>query len=90
MPKIEKICILYIYWEYLLCMQSNASGSFLQICINFVERLKFSHFEGSIIPKFFSAWGDKTNAGYELLGGINTRLAILVHFADTFDVKIQN
>ena len=46
-----KICILYIYWEYLLCPQSNASGSFLQTCINFVEqRLKFSPFEGSIIP----------------------------------------
>ena len=49
--KIEKICILHIYREYLLCLQSNASGSFLQKCINFVEqRLKFSHFEGSIIP----------------------------------------
>ena len=31
--------------------QSNASGSFLQTCINFVEQtLKFSHFEGIIIP----------------------------------------
>ena len=40
-----------IYWEYLPCMQCNASGSFLQKCINFVEQqLKFSHFEGSIIP----------------------------------------
>ena len=49
-PKIEKICILYIYREYLLFLQSNASGSFLQKCNNFVEqRLKFSHFEGSII-----------------------------------------
>ena len=46
-----KICILYIYWEYLLCPQSSASGSFLQRCINFVEqRLTFSHFEGSLIP----------------------------------------
>ena len=45
-----KICILYIYWEYLLRLQSNASGSFLQTCINFVEKwLKFSHFQGSII-----------------------------------------
>ena len=26
--KIEKICILYIYGEYLLCLQSNTSGSF--------------------------------------------------------------
>ena len=35
----------------MLCLQSNASGSFLQTCINFVKkRLKFSHFEGSIIP----------------------------------------
>ena len=42
---------LYIYKEYLLCLQSNASGSFLQKCINFVEhRLKFSEFEGTIIP----------------------------------------
>ena len=46
--KNEKTCILYIYREYLLCLQSNASGSFLQKCINFAEhRLKFSHFEGS-------------------------------------------
>ena len=51
MPKTEKICILYIYSEYLLCQQSNASGIFLQKCINFVEQgLKFSYFEGSIIP----------------------------------------
>ena len=58
--KIEKICILYIYREYLLCLQSNASDIFLQKCVNFVEqRLKFegrifdsnlTHFEGSIIP----------------------------------------
>ena len=31
-----KICILYIYWEYLVCLQSNAYGRFLQTCINFV------------------------------------------------------
>ena len=50
-PKIEKICILYIYREYLLCLQSNASGSFLQKCINFVkQRFNFSHFEGRIMP----------------------------------------
>ena len=43
--------MLYIYREYLLCLQSSVSGSFLQKCSNFVEqRLKFSHFEGSIIP----------------------------------------
>ena len=37
-PKIEKICILYIYREYLLYLQSNPSGSFLQKYINFVEQ----------------------------------------------------
>ena len=48
---ILKKCILYIYWEYLLCLQFNASGSFLQTCIDFIEQLlKFSRFEGSIIP----------------------------------------
>ena len=32
-------------------MQSNASCNFLEKCINFVEqRLKFLHFESSIIP----------------------------------------
>ena len=41
---------LNFYAENLLCLQSSASGSFLQICINFVEQFKFSHFEGSIIP----------------------------------------
>ena len=49
-PKLEKY-LLYIYREYLYCLKSNASGSFLQKCINFVEqRLKFSNFEGSLIP----------------------------------------
>ena len=46
-----KICVLYIYREYLLCLQFNASVNFWQKCINFVEqRLTFSHFKGSIIP----------------------------------------
>ena len=50
-PKIKEIQLLNIYREYLLCLQSNASGSFLQTCINFVEQpLSFSHFKGSIIP----------------------------------------
>ena len=50
-PKTEKICILFIYREYLLCLQSNVSSSFFQKYINFVEeRLKISHFESSIIP----------------------------------------
>ena len=49
-----KICILYIYWKHLLCLQSNASGSFLQKFSNFVEqRFTFFHFEGSIIPHIF-------------------------------------
>ena len=49
--KIKKMCILYIYGGYLLCLQWNASGTFLQEYINFLEQqLKFSHFEGSIIP----------------------------------------
>ena len=44
-PNFEEICILYIYGEYLLCLQSSASGSF------FAEHwLKFSHFKGRIIP----------------------------------------
>ena len=48
--KIENIYILNFSREYLFCLQSSASGSFLQTCINFVEqRLKFSHFEGTII-----------------------------------------
>ena len=50
-PKIKKRYFLNIYKEYLFCLQSNVSGSFLQTCINFVEQiLKFSHFEGRIIP----------------------------------------
>ena len=36
---------------YLLCVESNTNGSFLQTYINVVEQLlKFSHFEGSMIP----------------------------------------
>ena len=47
-PNIEKIYVLNIYRQYLLCQQSNASDRFLQTCINFVEQqIKFSHFEGS-------------------------------------------
>ena len=43
-PIIVQISILYIYRLYFLYLQSNASGSFFQKCINFVEqRLKFSH-----------------------------------------------
>ena len=49
--KIEIICILYIYKEYLLCLQSSAGGSSLQKRINFVkQQLKFSPFKGSIVP----------------------------------------
>ena len=51
-PEIEKIYvyILNIYREYLLCLQSNISGSFFQTCIMLVEQqLKFFHLEGSII-----------------------------------------
>ena len=41
-PKLKNMDIIYLH---------RISGSFLQTCINFVEqRLKFSHFEGSIIP----------------------------------------
>ena len=48
-PRLKKY-VLYIY-RYLLCLQSSASGSFSQKCINFVEKqLKFSHFNSSIIP----------------------------------------
>ena len=51
-PNIERTSILYIYREYLFCLQSNGNDSFLEKCINFVEqRLKFSHFEGSIMPE---------------------------------------
>ena len=49
--KIENIYISNFYWEYLLCPQSSASSSFLQKCINFAEQLRFSHFEGRIIPQ---------------------------------------
>ena len=49
-PKLKNMYILCIYWEYLLCPQSNTSGSFLQKCFNVVEqRFTCSHFEGSII-----------------------------------------
>ena len=51
MRKIEKN-IYYIFTENICSACNNASGSFLQTCINFVDqRPKFSHFEGSIIPK---------------------------------------
>ena len=41
-PKMEEICTLYVYQEYLLCLQFKASGSFLQTYTNFVaQQLKF-------------------------------------------------
>ena len=42
--ELKKICLLCIYREHLLCLQSNASGIFcFQKCINFEEkRVKFS------------------------------------------------
>ena len=43
-PKLKKYVYYYLL-AILLCQQSNARGSFLQTCINFVEqRLIFSHF----------------------------------------------
>ena len=43
------MCILYIYREYLLCLQSNANGRFLEKSTNSVEQqLRFSHFQGSL------------------------------------------
>ena len=52
MPKIKKKKTYFTFYrEYMLFLQSTASGSFLQTCINFVEqRRKFSNFEGSTIP----------------------------------------
>ena len=41
-PKIEKIYILYIYRKYLVCLQSNASGSFCKNVLIF--RNNNSHF----------------------------------------------
>ena len=50
LPKLQNMYIIYVLRTG-FCMQSNGSGRFLQTCINLVEkRLKFSHFEGSIIP----------------------------------------
>ena len=43
-PKLKNMHPKYIYREYLLCLQSDASVSFFQKFINFVEqRLKFPH-----------------------------------------------
>ena len=39
MLKIAETYILNIYREYLIWLQSNASGSFLQTCITFLEQL---------------------------------------------------
>ena len=42
-PELKKICMLYIYREYFLYLQSYASGNFLQKCFTFAEqRHKFS------------------------------------------------
>ena len=44
-PKLKNMYIIYLMRIFAM------PASFLQTCINFVEQqLKFSHFEGSIIP----------------------------------------
>ena len=35
-PKLRKYVYYIFTGEYLLCLQSNACGSFLQKCVNFV------------------------------------------------------
>ena len=53
LQKLRPKCILNIYETFTdnICSACNASRSFLQKCINFVEELlKLSPFEGSIIP----------------------------------------
>ena len=61
-PKL-KFCILYIYREYLLCLQSNTNSNFLQICINFVVQRQFSRRPSLFIRPWFhlpaeaSVWG---------------------------------
>ena len=50
-PKIKNDNHIFINKQYLLFLQSSTSGNFLQKYTNFAEqRLRFSHFEGSIIP----------------------------------------
>ena len=47
--KLKNIYIMYLL--RIFALQSNASGSFLQTCISFVQQsLKIPQFEGSIIP----------------------------------------
>ena len=49
-PKLEIMYIIYLLRIFAL-PAIQCKWYFLQTCINFVEnRLKFSHFEGSIIP----------------------------------------
>ena len=36
-PKLKRICILYLYKEYLLCLHFNGSGCFLKACVNFAQ-----------------------------------------------------
>ena len=49
-PKLKIMYIIYLLRIFAL-PAIQCKRQFLQTCINFVEkRLKFSHFEGSIIP----------------------------------------
>ena len=47
LPILKKY-ISYIHREYMLCPQSRASGSFCKRVL-ILQRLKFSHFEGSAL-----------------------------------------
>ena len=35
--KLKRICILYLYKEYLLCLHFNGGGCFLKVCVNFAQ-----------------------------------------------------
>ena len=37
-PKLKKYIYYIIYREYLPCLQSSASGSFLQTCVNILQQ----------------------------------------------------
>ena len=59
----------------MLCLQSNASGSFLQKFINFVkQRIKFSHIEGSIIPWKYKNTRNNNDNIFIVLGAMKSLL----------------
>ena len=80
---MKKIYILIIYREYLPCLHSNESHSFLETYISSVEkRLTFSHFESSILPYAVTYWLKELLLRFSYISSSALTIVLLYYFYD--------